>query len=196
MPEHPVPEIEPCSSLPAYGYAHHAYTIARRVPTTVRPTATRSRSATLSRLTRRLDLAAAAHAINGGMPDLPDRVRLCRAKPNKQLGGVARQAGRIRRDLRTDRLLQSARGRVLAVPAAPTIRLRGPAGVKAVRRLPDRLEYVERVAQAIVSPASRCRSWSPSSSRDFSLWGLVRPADGATNVTVLVSPRARVITRC
>jgi hypothetical protein len=56
-----------CTALPAYGYAHHAYTKAAG-PAYRPPGADNVTIGVLSRLSRALDLAARAHAIRAGMP--------------------------------------------------------------------------------------------------------------------------------
>ena len=55
-----------------------------------------------------------------------------------------------------------------------------------LRRLPDRPRVRQRQAQAAVLRLAAAARRSPSSGHGFSLWGLVRPTTGPTNVTVLV----------
>src|SRR6185312_1462527 len=88
--------------------------------------------------------------------DLPDRVRGPEL-PQPRTRRARRQAGRIRRDRREDRLGQLARGGVLAVPAAGRpargrARLERP---RRQRRLPDRPRVRERQAEAAVRGLAR-----------------------------------------
>ena len=85
----------------------------------------------------------------GRAPDLPDRVR--RPEPSQQAARRPRLgAGRIRRQGRTDRLRQRARGRVLAVPARGRSDRWGARSERQRRdgRLPDRPGVRQRPAQA------------------------------------------------
>ena len=80
-----------CGSLPAYGYAHHAYTIPAG-PFYVPPGADNVMIGSLSRLSHALDLAARAHAIRSGMPIYLTEFGV-QSKPNQFLGvSAAKQA--------------------------------------------------------------------------------------------------------
>ena len=55
------------------------------------------------------------------------------------------------------------------------------------RRLPDRARVRQRQAEAAVRGLAGAADRQPQPRRGYSLWGLVRPATGATKVTVLVA---------
>ena len=148
---------------------------------------------TLSRLSNALDLAARAHAIPRASADLPHRVRRPEQARTSYSGVSRRQAGRIRRDLRKDRLEKPARGGLLAVPAAATTRSAGRPG-RASTAAPSASRRASSTSAAapkplycgVADPAGRLQA----AAHGFSLWGLVRPATGSTKVTVLVQTQA------
>ena len=104
-----------------------------------------------------------------------------------------RAAGRVPRDRRAHRLRQPARRRLLAVPAA-----RRPAEPTGGRRqryagFESGLRTLGRQAQALATTASACRSRSPRRATKVSLWGLVRPAAGATTASIEVRSQGRLV---
>jgi hypothetical protein len=173
-----------CGSLPAYGYAHHAYTTAAG-PTYRPPLADNVTIGVLSRLTRALALAARAHAI----PSIPIYMTEfgVESKPNKFLGvPVAQQpefeaiaehiaysnprvAAFSQYLLRDDPLggaySTSASGGFIGFQT----------GLQYVNGTPKPLYFAFPVPLAVSKRG-----------HGFSLWGLVRPATGATKTTVLV----------
>ncbi len=177
-----------CSALPAYGYAHHAYTL---------PTGPYSKPAgadnvtigVLSRLTHALDLAARAGAIKAGMPVYLTEFGV-QSLPNRFLGvPVAKQA---EFDAEAEHIAWS-NPRVVAfsqyllrddpLGGAPGSSVHG-----GVVRFQTGLEYVTG------QPKPLYFGWPvplvvSTSGRSFSLWGLVRPTLSATTVTVMVLPR-------
>ncbi len=73
-----------CQMLPAYGYAHHAYTTAAG-PFYRPPSQDDVTIGVLGRLVRALDLAARAHAVRSGMPIYLTEFGV-QSKPNRYLG--------------------------------------------------------------------------------------------------------------
>jgi hypothetical protein len=174
-----------CGKLQMSGYAHHAYTIAVR-PTYVPPKKDDVMIGALSRLSRALNLAAAAHAIPGGVPIYLTEFGV-QSKPNRQLGvSVAKQA---EYDAIAEHIAWS-NGRVAAfsqyllrddpLGGAPGASTRG--GTVGFQ---TGLEYASGsrkplyFAWPVPLTVSRSRHGS-------SLWGLIRPATGATQLTLLV----------
>jgi hypothetical protein len=174
-----------CGPLAMTGYAHHAYTIA--VPPTFVP---RGRDevmiGAISRLSRALDLAARAHAIPGHLPMYLTEFGV-QSFPNRQLGvPVALQA---ERDAQAEQIAWS-NGRVAAF--SQYLLKDDPVGGK-----PGASVHGGTVGfQTGLEYASGSRKplyfgWPVpltvhKHGHSFSLWGLVRPAAGATKVTVLV----------
>jgi hypothetical protein len=177
-----------CGALPAYGYAHHAYTL---------PAGPYSRPAgadnvtigALSRLTHALDLAARAGAIKAGMPVYLTEFGV-QSLPNRFLGvPVAKQA---EFDAEAEHIAWS-NPRVVAfsqyllrddpLGGAPGSSVHG-----GVVRFQTGLEYVSG------APKPLYYSWPiplvvSRHGHGYSLWGLVRPTLGPTTVTVLVQKR-------
>jgi hypothetical protein len=185
-----------CGSLPAYGYAHHAYTN-KAGPRYAPPERDDVMIGTLSRLERALDLAARAGAIRSGMPIYLTEFGV-QSKPNQYLGvSVAKQA-------EYDALAEYIAWRDPRVAAFSQYLLRddplgGPPGSSAhggFIGFQTGLEYVTGRPKPLYS------AWPvplvvTRLHHGFSLWGLARPATGATTVTVLVrtgrSRRYRVL---
>ncbi len=107
-----------CGSLPAYGYAHHAYTTAAG-PSYKPPGADNVMIGVLSRLSRALELAASAHEIRSGMPIYNTEFGV-QSKPNQlpRCQRHAKQAGVECSRGRAHRLVELARGGLLGVPSA------------------------------------------------------------------------------
>ena len=170
------------------GYAHHAYTMRRAAELRLAAAPTTSRSAR-SRGSRARSTWLRARTRSPLRPaDLPHRVR--RPEQAQQAARRARRAaGRIRRDGRTDRL-----GRTRAwSPSRSTCSKTTRSGARR-----DRACTAARSASRPASSTSNGKpkplysAWPRAADRvarrrsGFSLWGLVRPATGATTVTVLV----------
>ncbi len=179
-----------CESLPAYGYAHHAYTN-RSGPLWVPPERDDVTIGTLSRLQRALDLAARAGAIRSNMPIYLTEFGV-QSKPNRYLGvSVAKQA-------QDDALAEYIAYRDPRVAAFSQYLLRddplgGPPGSSVhggFIGFQSGLEYVDGRPKPLYSAwpvplvVSKLR-------RGFSLWGHARPATAPTRVTILVKVSRR-----
>jgi hypothetical protein len=180
-----------CGELQMSGYAHHAYTTA--VPPTYHtPGADNVTIGTLSRLERALNLAARAHAIPGGLPIYLTEFGT-QSVPNKQLGvPVAVQA---EYNAMAEHIAWSDQ-RVVAfsqyllkddpVGGAPGASVHGgtvgfQTGLEYASGRPKPLYFGWPIPLTVSRNGHR-----------FALWGLARPATGATRVTVLVkAPHAK-----
>ncbi len=174
-----------CSALSVAGYAHHAYTL----PAGPHYVSSQPDSVTLgslSRLSRALDLAARAHAINSHVSIYLTEFGV-QSKPNKQLGvSVSKQA-------EFDAIAEHIAYANARVAAFSQYLLRddplGGAPGSSVHGgtvgFQTGLEYASGARKPLYFgwpvplTVSRTRHGSE-------LWGLVRPTAGATKVTVLV----------
>jgi hypothetical protein len=177
-----------CGSLPAFGYAHHAYTTAAG-PTYRPPGADNVMIGVLSRLSRALDLAARAHAIRSGMPIYLTEFGV-QSKPNRFLGVSVGQQAEF--DAQAERIAWS-NPRVAAFSQYllrddPLGGRPGSSVHGGVVRFQTGLEYVNGRAKPLYFgwPIPLVASGRGHS---VSLWGLVRPTLGPTTVTVLVLSR-------
>jgi hypothetical protein len=177
-----------CGSLPAFGYAHHAYTTAAG-PSYRPPGADNVMIGVLSRLSRALDLAARAHAIRAGMPIFLTEFGV-QSKPNRFLGvSVAKQAefDAIAEHIAWSNPRVAAFSQYLLrddpLGGAPGSSVHG-----GVVRFQTGLEYVSGKAKPLYFGWSVPLTASKHGN-SVSLWGLVRPTLGPTSVTVLVQPR-------
>jgi hypothetical protein len=170
-----------CGLLPAYGYAHHAYTKAAG-PSYRPPDADNVTIGVLSRLSRALDLAARAHAIHAGMGIYLTEFGI-ESYPSKQDGvPVAQQA---EYDAIAEHIAYS-NPRVAAF--SQYLLQDDPVGGSFASTdvgFQTGLEYVSGKRKPLyygfpVPLAVTKRG------HGFSLWGLVRPTTSATKVTVLV----------
>ncbi len=177
-----------CGALPAYGYAHHAYTLPSG-PYSKPAGADNVTIGVLSRLTHALDLAARAGAIKAGMPVYLTEFGV-QSKPNRFLGvSVAKQA---EFDAEAERIAWS-NPRVLAfsqyllrddpLGGAPGSSVHG-----GVVRFQTGLEYVTG------APKPLYYGWPlplvvARAGHSYSLWGLIRPALVPSTATVMVLPR-------
>jgi hypothetical protein len=177
-----------CGPLAAAGYAHHAYTEATS-PYYVPPERDDVMIGALSRLSRALDLAASAGAIPAHLPIYLTEFGV-QSKPNKYLGvPVAQQA---EYDAISEHIAYS-NPRVAAfsqyllkddpLGGAPGAGVHGgtigfQTGLEYVNGSPKPLYFGWPLPLTVAKVGHR-----------FSLWGLLRPADGATKVTVLVQLR-------
>ncbi len=177
-----------CEALPAYGYAHHAYTN-KLGPLWVPPERNDVTIGVLSRLERALDLAARAGAIRSGMPIYLTEFGV-QSKPNRYLGvSVAKQA-------EYDALAEYIAWRDPRVAAFSQYLLRddpvgGPPG-SGVHG--GRVGFQSGLESVNGSLKPLYYGWPvpvvvSRQGRGFSLWGLARPATGPTTVTVLVKTR-------
>jgi hypothetical protein len=178
-------KVGSCGRLPAYGYSHHAYTKPAG-PYYVPPGADNVTIGVLSRLTKALDRAAAAGAIKGGMPIYLTEFGV-QSHPNKQLGvSVAKQAefDAIAEHIAYSNPRVAAFSQYLLeddpVGGKPGSSVHGgtvgfQTGLEYVNGKPKPLYAAWPVPLVVARSGHR-----------FSLWGLVRPAGGATKVTVLV----------
>jgi hypothetical protein len=172
-----------CSLLPAYGYAHHAYSNAAG-PFYVPPDPDNVTIGVLSRLVSALDRAARAHAIHAGMPIYLTEYGV-NSKPNKFLGvSVAQQA---EYDAISERIAYSnPRVASFSQYLLKDDPLSGTGVVGGVG-FQTGLEYLNGRHKPLYDgfPVPLVVS---KRGHGYSLWGLVRPATGATTVTVLVQP--------
>ncbi len=178
-----------CGSLPAYGYAHHAYSI-KAGPLYVPPERDDVMIGALSRLERALNLAARAGAIRSNMPIYLTEFGV-QSVPNKSYlaVSVAKQAEYdalaeyiAYRDPRVAAFSQYLlRDDPLGGPPGSSVhggRIGFQTGLEYVNGKPKPLYFAWPVPLVV----SKLR-------HGFSLWGLVRPATGSTKVTILVKTR-------
>jgi hypothetical protein len=177
-----------CTPLTATGYAHHAYSTAAG-PLYVPPESDNVTIGVLSRLSRALDLAARAHALTSSLPIYLTEFGV-QSKPNRYLGvPVAQQA---EYDAISEHIAWS-NPRVVAFSqyllkddpqgGAPGASVNGgtigfQTGLEYLNGKPKPLFFGWPVPLTV-----------SKTGHGFSLWGLVRPATGATKVTVLVQPK-------
>lgn len=176
-----------CGLLSTSGYAHHAYTTAAG-PFYRPPEADNVTIGVLSRLTRALDLAARAHAIPSRLPVYLTEFGV-QSKPNRFLGvPVAQQAefDAIAEHIAYSNPRVAAFSQYLMVDdplgGAPGSSVHGgfigfQTGLEYHSGAPKPLFFGFPVPLTVTKRGHR-----------FSLWGFVRPAAGATKVTVLVQP--------
>jgi hypothetical protein len=173
-----------CSSLPAYGYSHHAYTKPNLAY--VPPNKDDVTIATLSRLSSALTKAAKAHMIKAGMPIYLTEFGI-QSYPNKELGvPVAQQAEyyAIAEKIAYENPRVAAFSQYLLsddpLGGKPGSSANGgfigfQTGLEYVNEKPKPLYAAFPVPLVVVKQHS-----------GFSLWGLVRPAHKTAKVTVLI----------
>jgi hypothetical protein len=169
-----------CGSVPAYAYAHHAYTKAVG-PSYRPPGADNVTIGVLSRLSRALDLAASAHAIRSHMPIYLTEFGV-QSKPNKYLGvPVAQQA-------EFDAIAEHIAYENPRVAAFSQYLLRDDPVSNSLSSFQTGIEYLNGKPKPLYAsfPVPLVVT---KQGHGFSLWGLVRPMTGATQLTVLVQPR-------
>jgi hypothetical protein len=172
-----------CSALPAYGYAHHAYSNAAG-PFYVPPDRDNVTIGVLSRLVGALDHAARAHAIRSHMPIYLTEFGV-QSKPNKYLGVAAS------RQAEYDAISEQIAYNNSRVASFSQYLLRddplsgsgAPGGVG----FQTGLEYFGGSRKPLYY------GWPiplvvKKAGHHYSLWGLVRPAQKATTLTVQVLP--------
>jgi len=176
-----------CKRLPAAGYAHHAYTT-RKGPFFRPPGPNDVTIGVLSRLTRALDRAARAGRIAKHMPIWLTEFGI-QSKPDPLMGvSLARQAEyqAISERIAYDNPRVAAFSQYLLRDDLPR---RGP-------RLSRYSGFESGLQTSAGKPKPSMQSFRlPLAAKRrgsrVSLWGLVRPATGATNAVVLVADRHR-----
>jgi hypothetical protein len=172
-----------CSALRAYGYAHHAYSMRATGPFYVPPGKDNVTIGVLGRLSTALDRASAAHAINR-LPIFLTEFGV-ESKPNKYLGvSVSQQA---EYDAIAERIAyQNGRVASFSQYLMRDDPLSG-VGVTSGVGFQTGLEYLSGAKKPLffgfpipLVVAKR--------GHGYSLWGLVRPATGATRLTLYVQP--------
>lgn len=177
-----------CAELPIAGYAHHAYTKPIG-PSYIPPNGDDVTIGSLSRLSRALDLAARAGAIPRGTPIYLTEFGT-QSKPNPYLGVSLVQQAEF--DAIAEHIAWS-NGRVAAfsqyllrddpiisVPGSSVLGL-GPTGFQTGLELANGRPKPSFNGFRLPLVVQRRGS-------GYSLWGLARPANGATTVTVMVQP--------
>ena len=148
-----------CSELQMSGYAHHAYTLRRRAPTTRPPERDDVTIGVLSRLSQRPQPGRARARDPGERADLPDRVR------GAELSRTSISACRVAQQAEYDAIAEHIaydeppRGGVLAVPAQRRPARRGARSERARRhgRLPDRAWSTSTARPSRSTTAGRSR---------------------------------------
>jgi hypothetical protein len=184
-------ESPSCGTLPASGYAHHAYTTAAG-PFYRPPNPDDVTIGVIGRLIGALDLAARAGALRPGLPIYLTEFGV-QSKPNRFLGvSPATQA----EDAAIAEKLAWSNGRVAAF-SQYLLRddpLGGPPG-SSVRGgfvgFQTGVEYHDGRAKPLYYawPVPLVVTHLGRGGHHFSLWGLIRPAAAATSATVLVRER-------
>jgi hypothetical protein len=168
-----------CSELQMSGYAHHAYTLPAG-PYYTFPQRDDVSIGSLSRLSNALNLAARARAIPANLPIYLTEFGV-QSKPNKFLGvSVAKQA---EYDAIAERIAYD-NPRVAAF-SQYLLKDDPIGGSEPGASFQTGLEYINGTPKPLYS------GWPipltvTKKGHSVSLWGLVRPASGATKVTVLV----------
>ncbi len=176
-----------CGMLPAYGYAHHAYTVGTPFYHPSEPDDVTI--GVLSRLSNALDKAAAAHAIPGRIPIYLTEFGI-QSYPNHELGvSLPKQA-------EYDALSEKIAWENPRVAAFSQYLLRddpigGPAGSSVHGGYVGFQTGLETVTGKFKPlyfgfPVPLVVS---KRGHGYSLWGLVRPTEGATKVRVQVQPK-------
>ena len=177
-----------CGRLQASGYAHHAYTTAAG-PYYRPPESDNVTIGVLARLERALDLAARAGAITAHLPVYLTEFGV-QSKPNRYLGvSTSKQAefDAIAEHIAYSDPRVAAFSQYLLkddpLGGAPGAGVNGgtigfQTGLEYLNGAPKALYYAWPLPLTVTKTG-----------HGFSLWGLVRPATGATKVTVLVRLR-------
>jgi hypothetical protein len=175
-----------CGMLPAYGYAHHAYTVG--TPSYRPPEPDDVTIGVLSRLSSALDKAASAHAIPAHLSIYLTEFGI-QTVPNELGVSLSKQA-------EYDAISEKIAWDNPRVAAFSQYLLRddprgGPAGSSVhggVVGFQTGLETVNGTRKPLYFgfPVPLVVS---KRGHGFSLWGLVRPATGATKIKVLVQPK-------
>jgi hypothetical protein len=168
-----------CSELQMSGYAHHAYTLPAG-PYYVFPQKDDVSIGSLSRLSNALNLAAHVHAIPANVPIYLTEFGV-QSKPNKFLGvSPAKQA---EYDAIAERIAyENPRVAAFSQYLLADDPVGGPEPGASFQ---TGLEYINGTPKPLYSGWPIPLTVTKKGHR-VSLWGLVRPATGATKVTVLV----------
>jgi hypothetical protein len=171
-----------CGELQMSGYAHHAYTLPAG-PYYVWPERDNVTIGSLSRLSGALNRAAAAHAIPAGVPIYLTEFGV-QSKPNKYLGVSA--AKQVEYDAIAERIAYD-NPRVAAF-SQYLLKDDPVGGSEPEASFQTGLEYFSG------APKPLYYGWPipltvTKKKHGVALWGLVRPATGATKVTVLIQPK-------
>jgi hypothetical protein len=174
-----------CEALQMSGFAHHAYSTAAG-PLYKPAEKDDVTIGVLSRLTRALDLAARAHAIRAGVPVYLTEFGV-QSKPNRYLGVPAAQQAEY--DAIAEHIAWSnARVAAFSQYLLRDDELGGAPGASVnggTIGFQTGLEYVSGARKPLYFGWPVPLTVSKSGHR-FVLWGLVRPAGGATSATVFV----------
>ena len=171
-----------CGELPAYGYAHHAYTNSQG-PSYVPPGPDEVSIGTLGRLVRALNLAAGAHAIRANMPIYLTEFGI-NTRPNSLGVPPARQAEQ-------DAIAEHIAWENPRVAAFSQYALRDDPIPR--HHPPGWIGFQTGLETASGAPKPLFYAWPlplvvRREAHGYYLWGLVRPARGVTRVQVLVYP--------
>ncbi|HTB49970.1 MAG TPA: hypothetical protein VK701_03260 [Solirubrobacteraceae bacterium] len=177
-----------CGMLPAYGYAHHAYTTGAG-PLYKPAGADNVMIGVLSRLTSALTKAEAAHAIPAHLPIYLTEFGI-QSYPNRELGvSPAKQA-------EYDAIAEKIAWSNPRVAAFSQYLLRDdPLGGKAGSSVHGGFVGFQTGLETVNGTRKPLYFGFPvplvvsRQGHGFSLWGLVRPAIGATTLKVLVEPK-------
>ena len=175
-----------CAELPAYGWAHHAYSLPAG-PYFQWSDPNEVTIGSLSRLTRALDLAARAHAIRGGMPIYLTEFGW-QTKPNNS--GLAVSYAQQAQFNAISEHIAYLNGRVAGF-SQYLLRddpVGGPAGSGVSGGyvgFQTGLETVKGAPKPSYNGFRLPLTVTPSG-HGFQLWGLVRPATGRTHLQVIV----------
>jgi hypothetical protein len=177
-----------CTPLTATGYAHHAYSTAAG-PLYKPKEKDDVTIGVLSRLSSALSKAAAAHGVTSNLPIYLTEFGV-QSKPNRFLGvSVAQQA---EFDAISEKIAWS-NGRVAAF--SQYLLVDDPLGGKPGSSVNGgTIGFQTGLEYQNGKPKPLYFGWPlplvvSKSGHGYSLWGLVRPATGATKVTVLVQPK-------
>jgi hypothetical protein len=173
-----------CSALHAAGYGHHAYSMRAAGPFYIPPGRDNVTIGVLSRLGQALDRAAAAHAIDSHLPIYLTEFGV-ESRPNKYLGVPVGQQAEY--DAIAERLAyQNPRVASFSQYLMRDDPLSG-VGVAGGVGFQTGLLYLGGARKPLYSgfPVPLVVS---RRGHGYSLWGLIRPTTGSTQLTLLVQP--------
>jgi hypothetical protein len=175
-----------CGMLPAYGYAHHAYTVGTPFYRPSEPDDVTI--GVLSRLSNALNKAAAAHAIPGRIPIYLTEFGI-QSLPNELGVSLAKQA-------EYDAISEKIAWENPRVAAFSQYLLRDdPRGGKAGASVHGGVIGFQTGLETVTGKLKPLYFGFPiplvvsKRGHGYSLWGLVRPTEGATKVRVQVQPK-------
>jgi len=179
-----------CSELPAYGWAHHAYSIPAG-PYFQWSDANEVTIGSLSRLTGALDLAARAHAIKAGM-DIYLTEFGWQTRPNADHLAVSTANQAVFDAVSEHIAYDNPRVAAFSQYLLRDDPVGGPSGASVnggVVGFQTGLEFVNGAPKPLYYGFRLPLTVEQHSAGRFSLWGLVRPATGVTHLQVLVLDR-------